>query len=101
MSKSTNGASSLSEAIEKLEAVGPSKVKEFKDILEKDFQEVRKTLDELKPHLDEIKTKIKKEATDTKNQVEEKFKEHPWYAIAIIAFVGLFIGWILGNSRRD
>jgi ElaB/YqjD/DUF883 family membrane-anchored ribosome-binding protein len=92
---------SISEAIETLENANGSKTKEFKDMLEKDFNDVRKALDDLKPHLDEIKSKVKKEASEAKQQVEEKVKEHPWYALAIVAFVGIFIGWLLGHSRRD
>jgi ElaB/YqjD/DUF883 family membrane-anchored ribosome-binding protein len=93
--------STLSEAIEKLELAGTSKVKDFKDILEKDYTEVRKSLDDLKPYLDNLKSTVETEVKKTKNQLEEKVKESPWVAIGVVGLLAFVVGWLFGNKRSE
>ena len=69
MAKNNQGPTNLSEAIENLEYAGESKLKDFKEILEKDYDKVRQNLDQLKPFLDDLKTNVKVEVKKTKNQV--------------------------------
>lgn len=101
MSKASNGPSSLSEAIEKLESAGQEKAQDFKQVLEKDYKEVRKALDELKPYLDELRQNVSDEFKARKNQVEGKVKESPWLALGVVGLFALIIGLLFGNRRRD
>ena len=48
MKKHSNGPQSLSEAIEKLENIGNSTAQGFKEILEKDYSEIKKSLENLR-----------------------------------------------------
>lgn len=91
---------SISEAIEKLETASHGKLQDFKEILEKDYNELRKTLDDLKPHLDDLRANVEIEVKKTKNQVEEKVKENPWIAIGIVGLVAFVIGWILSQNKK-
>lgn len=100
MSKNSGDPKSLSEAIEKLENVGRSKAQDFKEILEKDYSELRKTLDDLKPHLDALRDSVETEVKKTKNEVEEKVKANPWMTIGIIALVAFVIGWIFSQNKK-
>ncbi|MBC7370567.1 MAG: hypothetical protein H7326_03325 [Bdellovibrionaceae bacterium] len=101
MSKEKLNPKSLSEAIEQLESATHSKVDDFKNLLEKDYQEVRRTLDGLKPHLDGLKSKIETEAKNTKGQVEERIKDNPWVTLGAIGIVAFVIGWIFGQNRKE
>ncbi len=101
MSKSSNGPSSLSEAIERLESAGNEKAHDFKQVLEKDYKEVRKALDDLKPYLEHLRENVSHELKMKKNQVEEKVKESPWIALGIVGLFALIIGMLFGRSRRD
>jgi ElaB/YqjD/DUF883 family membrane-anchored ribosome-binding protein len=98
-------ASSLSEAIDQLESASQSKSKDFKDILEKDYEELKNAINDLKPHLEELRDKVesqvKTQYQDKKNQVEEKVKENPWLALGIINLIAFVVGWILGQGRKD
>lgn len=100
MSKQSDNPTSLSEAIAKLEGAGRGKVEDFKNILEKDYVELRKTLDDLKPYLDDLKANVETEVKKTKNQVEEKVKENPWIAIGIVGLVAFIIGWIFAQNKK-
>ena len=101
MSKSKAEPKSLSEAIQRLENATHSKVDDFKNLLETDYNEVRRALDELKPHIDGIKGKIETEAHKTKNQVEEQIKDNPWVTLGAVGIVAFIIGWIFGQNRKD
>lgn len=96
-----NDPSSLSEAIEKLESAGRGKVQDFKEILEKDYTELRKTLDDLKPYLDDLKSNVETEVKKTKNQVEGKVKENPWIALGIVGIIAFVIGWVFAQNKKD
>ena len=100
MAKQSGDPSSLSEAIEKLENASRGKVQDFKDILEKDYNELRKTLDDLKPYLDDLRANVETEVKKTKNQVEGKVKENPWVALGIVGLVAFVIGWIFGQKKK-
>lgn len=100
MAKQSNDPASLSEAIEKLENAGRGKVQDFKEILEKDYNELRKTLDDLKPYLDDLRANVETEVKKTKNQVEDKVKENPWLAIGIVGLVAFVIGWIFSQNKK-
>ena len=101
MSKAKNDPKSLSEAIERLENATHSKVEDFKTLLEKDYSEVRRTLDELKPHLDTLKGKIESETKKTKDQVEDQIKDSPWATLGAVGIVAFIIGWIFGQNRKE
>jgi ElaB/YqjD/DUF883 family membrane-anchored ribosome-binding protein len=101
MSKNKTDPSTLSEAIEKLETAGTSKVQDFKQILEKDYLEIRKALDDLKPHLDGLKDKVGSEAAKTKDQVEVQIKQNPWLAIGAVGLLAFVIGWIFGSNKKE
>ncbi|MES2802316.1 MAG: hypothetical protein V4654_07475 [Bdellovibrionota bacterium] len=100
MSKQSGDPSSLTEAIEKLENAGRGKVQDFKEILEKDYNELRKTLDDLKPYLDDLRSNVETEVKKTKNQVENKVKENPWIVIGIVGLVAFVIGWIFSQNKK-
>lgn len=76
-------------------------MRDFKDILEKDYAELRKNLDDLKPHLDNLKGKIETEVHKTKNQVEANVKENPWLALGAVGVVAFILGWIFGQNKKD
>lgn len=101
MSKTKNDPKSLSEAIERIENATHSKVDDFKNLLETDYREVRKTLDEIKPLLDNLKSKIESETKKTKSQVEEHVKENPWATLGAVGIVAFVIGWIFGQNRKE
>lgn len=107
MTKPHNGVppSSLSEAIDQLESASQSKAQEFKNILEKDYEELKSAIESLKPHLEELRDnvegQVKSQYKEKKNEVEEKVKENPWLALGVIGLIAFVIGWILGQSRKD
>jgi ElaB/YqjD/DUF883 family membrane-anchored ribosome-binding protein len=90
----------LSEAIDKLEHATQSKSQEMRELLGKDFTDLRKALEDLKPHLNEIQEKVKDQLNDAKKSVEGKIHENPWTSLAIVGLIGLFIGWIFGFGNR-
>lgn len=98
---SQKNPTSLSEAIAKLENAGNSKAQDMKEILEKDYNELKKAVESLQPHLEEIKIRVESEAKAAKNKVETQVKENPWIALGIVGLFGLIIGFILGFRRRD
>ena len=98
----SNGPRNLSEAIDRLERATQSKSQEIKDILGKDYSDLKKALEELKPHLSEITDKVSDHVATTKKNVESRVQENPWTTLAVVGLVGLFIGWIFGfSNRRD
>ncbi len=101
MKKPSEEAQSLSEAIEKLESYGTSAAKGFKEILEKDYSEIKKSLDKLKPHLASLQESLEGEVYKKKDQAEKKVKENPWMAIGIVGIIALVIGILLGTSRKN
>jgi ElaB/YqjD/DUF883 family membrane-anchored ribosome-binding protein len=101
MSKSANGPSNLTEAIDRLENASQSKVQDFKEVLEKDLQYVKKAIDDMKPHFDKLKDNVETEVKKAKSEVEMQVKENPWMAVGIVAIFAFFIGWILGNHKKN
>lgn len=101
MTKKTSELSSLTEAIEKLEAAGQGKVQDFKQILEKDYGDLRKTIDDLKPYLNDLKGNVEHEVKKTKNQVEEKVKDNPWLVLGIVGLIAFVIGWVFAQNKKD
>ncbi len=100
MAKQTSDPSSLSEAIEKLETAGRGKAQDFKNILEKDYNELRKMLDDFKPQFDNLKAGVEKEVSKTKNQVEENVKNNPWVTLGLVGLVAFIVGWFLGQNKK-
>jgi len=93
----------LAEAIERLERATKNKSQEFKDVLGKDYSELRKAIDDLKPHLEDLGSQVKEKVGETRRSMEAKVQENPWATLAIAGLSGLVIGWIcgFGSSRRD
>ena len=93
---SPSSPSSLSEAIDQLESASQSKAKDFKDILEKDYEELKNAINDLKPHLEELRDKVegqvKTQYKDKKYQVEEKVKENTAKAINFLLGKDKFAG---------
>jgi ElaB/YqjD/DUF883 family membrane-anchored ribosome-binding protein len=96
---SKESVKTLSEAIAKIESVSQSKSQQFKEHLEKDYDEVKSALESLKPYFEDVRQKVEHEAKDAKNKVENRVKENPWMAIGLVGLVAFLIGLILG--RRD
>jgi ElaB/YqjD/DUF883 family membrane-anchored ribosome-binding protein len=101
MSKNNTEPTSLSEAIARLENASHSKVNDFKDLLEKDYHEIRKALEDIRPHLESLKGSVGTEALKTKNQVEEKIKDNPWATLGAIGLVAFIIGFLFGQHKKD
>lgn len=90
----------LSDAIEKLESAGHSKSSEFKNILEKDYEEIKKALESLKPYLDDLRVEVEKEVQTQQKNVEEKMQKNPWVTIGIVGVFAFVLGWIFGNHKK-
>ncbi len=90
----------LSEAIERLERATQSKSQEFREVLGKDFSDLRKAMDDLKPYLSDLSERVSGQVGEAKKSVEGKIQESPWTTLAIAGLVGLFLGWIFGFSSR-
>lgn len=101
MKKTTDNVETLSEAIKKLEGLGQSKSQEWKESLESDYNELRRTLDQLAPHLESLKGRLENEAKGAKAQVENQVKDNPWVALGIVGLLAFVLGWIFGQSRKD
>lgn len=101
MKKPSDAPQSLTDAIEKLENIGNATAQDFKQILEKDYLEIKKSLEKLKPHLSQMQSTIETEVMKKKNEAESKVKENPWYALGIVAILALVVGLILGQSRNN
>ncbi len=93
---------SLTEAIEKLEDVSKASAKDFKNILEKDYVELKKHLEGLKPYLTDLQTNLEVEVVKRKNQAEHTLKENPWMVIGIVGFFSFILGlFFAGAKSRD
>lgn len=101
IAKTNDNPKSITEAIEILERAGRSKIKDFKDILENDYTELRKNLDDLKPHLDDLKSTVETEAKKTKSQIEDNIKANPWVTLGLVGIIAFVIGWIFGRREQD
>ena len=93
-------AKTLAEAIEKLENAGENKAHELKQNFEKDYLELKKTVEDLKPHLEELKTKIQREVSVAKLEIEEKVKENPWATLAFVGIAAFTVGCLVGNKNK-
>lgn len=92
----------LSEAIERLERATQNKTQEFREILGKDYSDLRKAIDDLKPHLEGLGEQVKSHVGEARKSVENKVQDNPWTTLAIAGIFGLILGWIFGfSSRRD
>jgi ElaB/YqjD/DUF883 family membrane-anchored ribosome-binding protein len=101
MSKKSQTASNLTEAIEQLEGLRQSKTEEFKEIFGKDIEDVKKVFEDLKPTLESLREKAEVEVRKAKNDVESKVKENPWVTLGVVGLIAFVIGWILGTSKKD
>jgi len=92
----------LSEAIERLERATQSKTQEFREILGKDYSDLRKAIDDLKPYLGDLGSRVTDQVGEAKKSVEAKVQDNPWLTLAVAGVIGLVLGWIFGfGSRRD
>lgn len=94
-------AKSLTEAIEQLEQASRSKVDGVKQDLEKEYHQLKKTVEDLTPYLADLKTKVENQVGKTKSEIEEKVKDNPWVVMAFVGIFAFIIGCLFGNSRRD
>jgi ElaB/YqjD/DUF883 family membrane-anchored ribosome-binding protein len=101
MTKKSQNASNLTEAIEQLEGLRQTKTEEFKEIFSKDIEEVKKAFEDLKPTLESLREKAETEVKKVKKDVESKVKENPWVTLGIVGLVAFVIGWILGTNKKD
>jgi ElaB/YqjD/DUF883 family membrane-anchored ribosome-binding protein len=101
MAKGSGDSQSLSEAIKKLENLGNSTAQDFKNLLDQDYSEIKKSLDALKPYLNTLHSNLEEEILKKKNEAEEKVKENPWLALGVVGLVAFVIGLFLGSSRRN
>ena len=101
MAKPPNEVKSLSEAIERLEAIGRSAGSDLKERLGTDYKQVLDTLETLKPHLEELKKSATEKAGEKKSELEHHIKQNPWMILGVIGLVALVIGWFLGHSRSQ
>lgn len=101
MSKSSERPQSLSEAIAKLENVGQSKTKDFKDLLENDYKEILRAMEDIKPYLDDVKKKVETEVSKKKTEVESQMKENPWVVLGVVGIIAFILGWLLSGGRKD
>ncbi len=100
MKKQSDAPQSLSEAIEKLESVSGSTVQGFKNILEKDYAEIKKSLENLKPHLTSLQENLETEVIQKKQAAEMKVKENPWLTIGIVGFLAFILGLFCGSRKN-
>lgn len=91
---------SLAEAIERLESASQSKSQDIKGQLEKEYNDMKKTLESMKPYFEKFKSTVETEVKEAKNQAEEKIRQHPWYAVGLVGLLMFVIGWLVGH-RRD
>lgn len=90
----------LSDAIRELDNVAPIQGKNFKEILEKDYEAVKAAIENIRPYLDDLKDNVGHEAKEMKKKTEEKVRENPWAALGIVGLVAFIIGLLIGNNRR-
>lgn len=91
---------SLSEAIERLERATQSKTQEFREILDKDYSDLRRAIEDLKPHLEDLRSRVTDQVGDARKSVESKVQDNPWTTLAVAGIFGLILGWIFGFSSR-
>ena len=103
MSKNHAEVKTLSEAIAHLENAGQSKSQDLKNMIEGDFEKIKKSLEEITPYFNDLKKTVEAQAQNTKNEVEAKVKENPWIALGVVGLFAFFIGWISSSKfhRHD
>ncbi len=106
-----NGAPhNITEAIRLFEKATSAKASELKSILGKDFEEIKKAVEDLKPYAENIKDSVVHTASQKVDEsweatkgvgrkVDEAVHENPWMSVGVVAFLALFMGYLMG--RRD
>ena len=97
---SSNHIKTLTEAIEKLEKAGSAKASDIKQNFEKDYTELKKTVEDLKPYLNDLKSKVEDQVQTTKSEIEENLKNNPWAAIAFVGIIAFIIGCLFANKKK-
>ena len=97
---SSNTIKSLADAIEKLEKAAAAKAEDLKQNFEKDYHELRRTVDDLKPYLSDLKSKVENQVYAAKTEIEENLKKNPWAAIAFVGILAFIIGCIFGTKKK-
>lgn len=95
-----NKPTSLSEAIEQLEAEGGSKVNEIEGLLAKDLQEIKQALADLKPYLAGLKSGLDGDAQKVQQKIESSVRERPWATMGIAGLTGFVLGILFGSGRK-
>ncbi len=95
-----NTIKTLADAIEKLEKAGSAKAHDLKQNFEKDYTELKKTVEDLKPYLNDLKSKVENQVQVTKSELEENLKSNPWATIAFIGIIAFIIGCLFGTKKK-
>jgi ElaB/YqjD/DUF883 family membrane-anchored ribosome-binding protein len=94
----------ISEAIRRLE-------QDAKPHIQSQLDHLKDLMEELKPYFEDVKDAVGEQATaaaefgyakakQTSRDIDEAVHEKPWFAIAIIGFLCLLAGLLLGHRRR-
>lgn len=96
----SNHIKTLADAIEKIEKAGTAKADELKQNFEKDYTELKKTVEDLKPYLNDLKAKVENQVQSAKSDIEENLKSNPWATIAFVGIIAFIIGCLFGTKKK-
>ena len=91
----------LSEAIEQLEGAGRGAADDFKNILEKDYAEIKRALETLRPYLSDLQDSVEHEVKKKKEEAEKKVKENPWIVIALVGIFAFIFGLFMSHREKQ
>lgn len=106
---------SINEALDVLEDVSHESSDEIKRIIQKDYKQLRNTLQDLGPEIEsqlqdfkrnakdklgKINNKTKEVSKKAARSIDHSAKEHPWRFIGSVALAGTALGFYLGRNRH-